>query len=195
MLAKTLLDRHYGSTPELCLALADVLAAQVAEIDADVVQVDEANLPGHPGEWKWALEGINRILDAVPGTPAVHLCFGNYGGQSIQKGSWDQLVDYLSNLRCDHVLLELAHRGNSELPYLGQVDPRIRFGLGVVDIKSTVVESAGLVAARIEEAARAVGEERIAFVNPDCGLWMLKRSVADRKIEALVAGRDAFAGS
>ena len=195
MLAKTLLDRHYGSTPELCLALADVLAAQVAEIDADVVQVDEANLPGHPREWKWALEGINRILDAVPGTPAVHLCFGNYGGQSIQKGSWEQLVDYLSSLRCDHVLLELAHRGNRELPYLGRVDPKIRFGLGVVDIKSTVVESADLIAARIGEAARALGEERIVFVNPDCGLWMLRRSVADRKIEALVAGRDAFAGS
>ena len=195
MLAKTLLDRHYGSTPELCLALADVLAGQVAEIDAEVVQVDEANLPGHPREWKWALEGINRILEAVPGTPAVHLCFGNYGGQSIQKGSWEQLVDYLSNLRCDHVLLELAHRGNREIPCLGQVDPKIRFGLGVVDIKSTVVESADLIAARIEEAARAVGEERIACVNPDCGLWMLKRSVADRKIEALVAGRDAFAGS
>ena len=194
MLAKTLLDRHYGSTPELCLALAGVLAGQVAEIDADVVQVDEANLPGHPQEWRWALDGINRILDAVPKTPAVHLCFGNYGGQSIQKGTWEQLVDYLSNLHCDHVLLELAHRGNRELPHLGRVDPKIRFGLGVVDIKSTVVESADLIASRIEEAVRAVGEERIAFVNPDCGLWMLKRSVADRKIEALVAGRDAFAG-
>ena len=194
MLAKTLLDRHYGSTPELCIALAEVLAGQVAEIDADVVQVDEANLPGHPQEWRWALEGINRILDAVPRTPAVHLCFGNYGGQSIQKGTWEQLVDYLSNLHCDHVLLELAHRGNRELPHLGRVDPKIRFGLGVVDIKSTVVESADLIASRIEEAVRAVGEERIAFVNPDCGLWMLKRSVADRKIEALVAGRDAFAG-
>ncbi len=195
MLAKTLLDRHYRSTPELCLALAEVLAGQVAEIDADVVQVDEANLPGHPQEWRWALEGINRILDAVPKTPAVHLCFGNYGGQSIQKGTWEQLVDYLSSLHCDHVLLELAHRGNCELPHLGRVDPKIRFGLGVVDIKSTVVESADLIAARIEEAAAAVGEERIAFVNPDCGLWMLKRSVADRKIEALVAGRDAFAGN
>ena len=195
MLSKTLLNRHYGSTPELCLALADLLASQVSEIDADIVQVDEANLPGHPDEWEWALEGMNRMLDAVQKTPAVHLCFGNYGGQSVQRGSWEKLIGYLSNLHCDHVLLELAHRGSWELPHLKEIDPKLRFGLGVIDIKSNVVEDADEIARRIDEAATALGEERIAFVNPDCGFWMLKRSVADRKIEALVSGRDAFAGS
>ena len=194
MLSKTLLDRHYGSRPELCLAIADLLAGQVAEIDAEVVQVDEANLPGYSGEWEWALEGINRVLDAVPARPAVHLCFGNYGGQTIQQGSWDRLIGYLSGLHCDHVLLELAHRSSRELPHLKEIDAKIRFGLGVIDIKSNVVESAEDVARRIEKAANVLGVERIACVNPDCGFWMLKRSVADRKIRALVEGRDLFEG-
>ena len=194
MLCKTLLDRHYGSRAELCLALADVLAAQVAQLDAEVIQVDEANLPGHTEEADWALEGINRVLDAVPTTGAVHLCFGNYGGQSIQQGSWEQLIHYISNLHCDHVLLELAHRGSWELASLAQIDPKIKFGLGVVDIKSNIVESAEDIARAIEEAAKAVGPERIAYINPDCGFWMQKRSVADRKIEALVAGRDLYEG-
>lgn len=192
MLCKTLLDNHYGSPKALCAALAEVLAAQVAHINADVVQVDEANLPGHPEEWEWALEGINQILRQVTTIPAVHLCFGNYGGQSIQQGSWDQLIEYLSELHADHVLLELAHRGNWELAQLQQIDPKIRFGLGVVDIKSTVVESAEQIARQIEETAAVVGVERIAYINPDCGFWMLKRSIADRKMEALVAGRDLF---
>jgi 5-methyltetrahydropteroyltriglutamate--homocysteine methyltransferase len=48
MLAKTLVDEHYRDLPGLAMAIADVLRAQVAEIDATVVQVDEANLPGHP---------------------------------------------------------------------------------------------------------------------------------------------------
>jgi 5-methyltetrahydropteroyltriglutamate--homocysteine methyltransferase len=52
------------------------------------VQIDEANLPGHPEEWEWAASAMNRVLDAVPSTPAVHLCFGNYGGQSVQSGTW-----------------------------------------------------------------------------------------------------------
>src|SRR5688572_2554097 len=86
MLAKTLLDLHYKSLPDLAMAIADALAEQVRHVDADVVQVDEANLPGSPEEWTWAAEAMNRVLDAVKTTPAVHLCFGNYGGQSIQKG-------------------------------------------------------------------------------------------------------------
>ena len=125
----------------------------------------------------------------------MHLCFGNYGGQTIQQGSWDQLIAYLSGLHCDHVLLEMAHRGSAELVHLKEVDADIRFGLGVVDIKSNVVETPDLIAARIDEAAGHIGAERIAYVNPDCGFWMLKRSVADRKLEALVAGRDRYLGA
>ena len=49
MLAKTLLDKHYGNVPDLAMAIADALAEQVAHLDADVVQIDEANLPGSPG--------------------------------------------------------------------------------------------------------------------------------------------------
>ncbi|MBI2504042.1 MAG: methionine synthase, partial [Candidatus Latescibacteria bacterium] len=124
----------------------------------------------------------------------VHLCFGNYGGQTIQQGTWEKLLTYLNGLHCDHVLLELAHRGNWELPFLRELAPEIRLGLGVVDIKSNAVESPEQIARRIEEAVEALGEERIAYINPDCGFWMLKRSVADRKIRALVEGRDLFAG-
>jgi 5-methyltetrahydropteroyltriglutamate--homocysteine methyltransferase len=192
MLCKTLLDNHYGTHAELSHAIADVLAGQLAGIDADVVQVDEANLPGHAEEWEWALEGMNRILDQVQTTAAVHLCFGNYGGQSIQQGSWKNLIDYLSGLHVDHVLLELAHRGNWELAALKEIASHVRFGLGVVDIKTNVVESAEDIARHIGETAKVIGEERIAYINPDCGFWMLKRSVADRKIAALVAGRDLY---
>src|SRR5688500_9462219 len=76
MLAKTLHDLHYRSPQKLAHALADVLAAQVKHLDADVIQVDEANLPGHPGEWQWAAETINKVLKAVPkkAKAAVHLC-------------------------------------------------------------------------------------------------------------------------
>ena len=79
-------------------------------------------------------------------------------------------------------------------PHLSEINSNINFGLGVVDIKSNVVESADEVAGRIQQAAKALGEDRISYINPDCGFWMLKRSVADRKIASLVAGRDEFMG-
>jgi 5-methyltetrahydropteroyltriglutamate--homocysteine methyltransferase len=194
MLAKTLLNKHYKDTAELAHAIAGVLARQVQHIDADVVQIDEANLAGHPDEWKWAADAINRVLDAVKGKPAVHLCFGNYGGQSIQKGSWAKLIDYLNALHADHVVMECAHRPAEELAVFRDLRPGIGLGLGVVDVKSTEVESAEEIARAIERAETILGPGRVKYVHPDCGFWMLKRNMADGKIRALVKGRDLFEG-
>ncbi len=194
MLAKTLLDHHYGKLPELALAIADALAEQVRHLDADVVQVDEANLPGNPDEWPWAAEAINRVLRAVKTVAAVHLCFGNYGGQSIQQGGWDKLINYVNALAVDHVVMETAHRPPNELEVFRELRPEIGFGLGVIDIKSTEIESADAVARAIERAAKMLGPERVHYVHPDCGFWMLKRNIADGKIRALVLGRDQYEG-
>ncbi len=196
MLAKTLHDRHYGSAEKVAHALAAVLAEQVKRLDADVVQVDEANLPGHPGEWKWAAAAINKVLRAVPkkAKAAVHLCFGNYGGQSIQKGTWAKLMDYLNALEVDHVVMECAHRPPAELAVFKDLRKDIGFGLGVVDIKRTEIESADEIARAIERAEKMLGRGRVRYVHPDCGFWMLKRNMADGKIRALVAGRDLYEG-
>ena len=194
MLAKTVINEHYPDASALAMAIAEVLAEQVSHLDADVVQIDEANLPGHPEEWQWASRAINTVLDAVPSTPAVHLCFGNYGGQVIQKGTWDRMIDYLNSLHADHIVIEMAHRDPAELAALKGLEPRIGLGIGVVDIKRTEVESADDVARAIERAERALGAGRVRYIHPDCGFWMLPRSVADAKIRALVAGRDLFEG-
>lgn len=194
MLARTLLDNHYGDFEALTLALADVLAAQVKDLPCACVQVDEANVPGSPEGAPVAQKAINRILDQVTGERAVHFCFGNYGGQSIQKGGWQPLLEFLNGLHADHLVLELAHRPESDLDALAGIDSRIKLGLGVVDIKVNHIETPDEIASRIERAAKKVGAERIGWVHPDCGFWMLKRSVADRKIEALVKGRDTFLG-
>jgi len=196
MLAKTLHDLHYRDAPKLAYAIAEVLAAQVKHLDADVVQIDEANLPGHPQEWRWAAAAINKVLKAVPkkAKAAVHLCFGNYGGQSIQKGAWGKLLDYLNALRVDHIVMECAHRPPEELAVFRELRRDIGLGLGVVDIKRTEIESADAVARSIERAEKILGRGRVKYVHPDCGFWMLKRNIADGKIRALVKGRDLYEG-
>ena len=194
MLAKTLVDHHYKRVPDLAMALADALAEQVRHLDAEVVQIDEANLPGSPDEWEWAAAAINRVLEAVKTVPAVHLCFGNYGGQSIQKGTWSKLMGYLNALKCDHIVMETAHRPSEELAVFRDLDPKIGLGLGVIDIKQTEIESADKVARTIERAEQIVGNGRVTYIHPDCGFWMLKRSIADGKIRALVEGRDLYEG-
>ena len=196
MLAKTLHDRHYRDPAKLAQAIAAVLAEQVRGLDAAVVQLDEANLPGHPQEWKWAAASINEVLKAVPKTAkaAVHLCFGNYGGQSIQRGGWAKLIDYLNALQVDHVVMECAHRPPQELAVFKELRKEIGFGLGVIDIKRTEIESPEQIARAIERAEKTLGRGRVRYVHPDCGFWMLKRSIADGKIRALVQGRDLYEG-
>jgi 5-methyltetrahydropteroyltriglutamate--homocysteine methyltransferase len=70
----------------------------------------------------------------------------------------------------------------------------IGFGLGVVDIKQTEVESADQIARAIERSEKTLGRGRVKYIHPDCGFWMLKRNMADGKIRALVAGRDLYEG-
>lgn len=194
MLAKTLVDEHYGNLQDLTMAIADVLRKQVAEIDSAVLQVDEANLPGHPQDADWVHEPINHVLSTVQGKKAIHLCFGNYGGQSIQSGFWRDMLPFLNRLVVDHLVLEFARRGFDELEVFKDLRQDISLGIGIIDIKDNEVESPELVAERIQYAVDTLGEERIRWVHPDCGFWMLQRSVADRKMEALVQGRNLFLG-
>ena len=91
-------------------------------------------------------------------------------------------------------MLELAHRPESDLDALADIDVSIGLGLGVVDIKVNHVETADEIASAIDRAQKKVGKGRIKYIHPDCGFWMLKRSIADRKIEALAKGRDKFLG-
>jgi 5-methyltetrahydropteroyltriglutamate--homocysteine methyltransferase len=195
MLAKVLIDRHYGDKAALCMAIAEVLRAQVAALDVDVVQIDEANLTGHPEDGNWAVAAINHVLDGIRGERAVHLCFGNYGGQTVQQGEYAHLLPIMNDLHADHLVLEFARRGYHELAVLRDLDPRIGVGLGVIDIKDNEIEAADEVARRIEHAERILGPGRVRYIHPDCGFWMLQRSVADAKMQALVAGRDLVLGA
>lgn len=194
MLAKTLLDRHYGDIRQLTMAVAQVLRGQVEAIDAPVLQVDEANLSGHPEDAAWAHEPINHVLNGAQGERALHLCFGNYGGQSIQTGFWANLLGFLNNLHVDHLVLEFARRGYDELEVFTDLRETIALGIGVIDIKDNEVESPDTVARRLEQALDVLGAQRIQWIHPDCGFWMLPRTVADRKMRALVTGRDLFLG-
>jgi 5-methyltetrahydropteroyltriglutamate--homocysteine methyltransferase len=194
MLSRVLLDCHYRERADLAMDIAEVLRQQLESVEADVVQLDEAYIVGHPEDTIWAAEAINRVLDGIPNETAVHICYGNYGGQTAQRGFWRDLIPFLNNLRADHLVLEFARRGYDELEVFQDLNPKISLGIGLVDIKDNEVESPQLIASRIEMIIKTLGEGRLKYVHPDCGFWMLHRSVVDRKMHALVQGRDLFEG-
>jgi 5-methyltetrahydropteroyltriglutamate--homocysteine methyltransferase len=194
MLARTLLDRHYGDFEQLLMGIADVLADQMADLNVACVQVDEANIPGNPDDAPMAAKAMNIVLDAIKTERAVHFCFGNYGGQTIQGGTWKALTGFLNELHCDHLVMELAHRPADDLQALKEIRPEIGIGIGVVDVKVNQIETPDEIARRIEAAEKVLGDGRVSWIHPDCGYWMLKRSVADRKTAVLAKGRDLYLG-
>jgi 5-methyltetrahydropteroyltriglutamate--homocysteine methyltransferase len=194
MLAKVTADAFYHDTEALALAFADVLAGEIASVEAEIVQIDEPNLPGTPADGAIAAKAINRILKAVRSVKAVHLCFGNYRGQTIQSGDYASLIRFMNDLECDHLVVETTRREFSDIEKLKELRPDLKIGIGVIDVKDSQIESAATVAGRIERLANALGEDRIAYVHPDCGLQHLPIPVADGKLHALAAGRNLFAG-
>jgi 5-methyltetrahydropteroyltriglutamate--homocysteine methyltransferase len=194
MLARVLTNLYYGDVAELSMDIARVLRRQLELVEAETVQLDEACIVGYPQDAAWAAESINHVLDGVLNEKAVHICFGNYGGQPVLRGFWRDLLPFLNSLRTDHLVLEFARRGYDELPLFSELDPKISLGIGLIDIKDNEVESPELIASRIELIVKTLGAGRLRYVHPDCGFWMLQRSVVDRKMRALVEGRDLFEG-
>jgi 5-methyltetrahydropteroyltriglutamate--homocysteine methyltransferase len=174
MLSRVLIDYHYRERAELAMDLARILRRQLESVGAEVVQLDEANIAGHPEDAGWAVEAINHVLDGIP--------------------IWRDLVPFLNQIRTDHLVLEFARRGYDELELFRDLNPNIRLGIGVVDIKDNEIETPQLIAGRIETIVKTLGEGRLKYIHPDCGFWMLHRSVVDRKMRALVEGRDLFEG-
>jgi 5-methyltetrahydropteroyltriglutamate--homocysteine methyltransferase len=192
MLERVLIDKHYRDREALVSALADLIAGQVREIEAEVIQVNDEFITGNPQDSVWVADALNRIFDVALHKSALHICFGNYNGQTVHQGTYAPLIEFINNLHIDHVLVELTRRGAEDLSALRDIRPEIGIGIGVVDVKSTVIETPDEIARAIEHAARVLGPNRLKYVSPDCGLWMHKRSVADAKLRALVAGRDLF---
>ena len=194
MLSRVLTNCFYKNVADLAMDIAGILRRQLELVEADIVQLDEASIVGYPEDAVWAAEAVNHVLDGVLNEKAVHICFGNYGGQPMLRGFWRDLVPFLNSLRTDHLVLEFARRGYEELDVLSDLNPKIALGIGLIDIKDNEVESPDLIASRIETIVKVLGAERIHYVHPDCGFWMLQRSVVDRKMQALVEGRNLFEG-
>ena len=196
MLCKTLMDQHYKQPAGAGDGDRAGAGAAGGGDRPEVLQVDEANIPGHPDEGDWAADAINLVLDAATRAKekGVHMCFGNYGGQSIQNGDVgeaDRLPEPAAlRPRRPGVRLPRLRRAG---PLQGPARPAHRPGPG----RDRHQGEHGRNAARKSRggsraAAKIVGAGRIKWVHPDCGFWMNKRSIADRKMEALVKGRDLF---
>lgn len=143
---------------------------------------------------EYGLDALNRALQDVQGTTAVHICFG-YAAIIHERPSGYSFLTELARCPCAQVSVETA-QSNLDCAVLGGL-PGKKILLGVIDLSSPEVETAATVAARIRRALPFVPAENI-IVAPDCGMKYLPHDIAFAKLQAMVAGarlvREELAG-
>jgi len=180
---------HYGGSRKL--AAMDYATAVNAEIrdlfaaGADIVQIDEPYMQARPEEAReFGLAALNRALEGVKGTTAVHICFG-YAAIIHSRPSGYSFLAELAGCSCRQISIETA-QSNLDCAILREL-PGKKIMLGVLDLSTSEVESPELVAERIRRALPHIKAEDL-IIAPDCGLKYLPRDAAFGKLKSMVAG-------
>jgi 5-methyltetrahydropteroyltriglutamate--homocysteine methyltransferase len=178
----------YPSDEEAAMDYAVAVNEEIRDLfaaGADVVQIDEPYMQARPERARvYGLRALNRALEGVKGTTAVHICFG-YAAVIHARPSGYSFLSELSECRCAQVSIETA-QSNLDCSVLKSL-PGKKIILGVIDLNDMTVETPEQVAARIRRALPYVRAENIV-VAPDCGMKYLPREVAFDKMKAMVEG-------
>jgi 5-methyltetrahydropteroyltriglutamate--homocysteine methyltransferase len=181
-------DDYYGAPDKLGMAYAEAVRGEILDLfeaGADVVQVDEPYMQARPEAARdYGLDALRHATDGLPGTAAVHICFG-YAAIIHDRPSGYSFLPELAATECDQVSIETAQSG-LDLAVLDEL-PGKTIILGVLDLSTDEVETPETVADRIRRAFPHAGAERL-IAAPDCGMKYLSRQAAYGKLEALVEG-------
>ena len=187
-------NEAYDDEAELAMDLAVAVNEEVRDLfaaGADVVQIDEPWLQSRAEKARrFALPAINRALEGVTGTTALHTCFG-YAHVVHDRPDGYPFLAELADCAADVLAIEAAQ---------SKLDPRVLEPIagktvivGVLDLSTEEAETPEQVAARIEAALTVIPEERLQ-VGPDCGMKYLPRDLAFAKLRALVEGARLVTG-
>jgi 5-methyltetrahydropteroyltriglutamate--homocysteine methyltransferase len=180
-------DDYYGSPEALALGYAEAVNEEIKDLfaaGADIVQLDEPYLQARPEPaHQYGVKVVNRALEGVTGTTAVHLCFG-YAAIIHDRPPGYSFLPELAECSCDQISIETAQSG-LDCSVLSALDGKTII-LGVLDLNDTTVESPETVAARVRRAVPYVPPERLVLA-PDCGMKYLPRDAAFGKLTAMTA--------
>jgi len=181
-------NAHYPDEDSLAMAYAEAVNEEIKDLfaaGADVVQIDEPYMQARPElARRYGLKALNRALEGVTGTTAVHLCFG-YAYIMKDKPAGYSFLPELENCLAHQVSIEAA-QPRLDLSILKEL-PSKTIILGAIDLNDPAVESAATVAGRIRAALEFVAPERLV-IAPDCGMKYIPRDLAFAKLSAMVAG-------
>ena len=178
-------NEYYRDKIELASKIASIINQEVRELQdngAKFIQIDEPALTTHPEEVEWAVDIVNEVTKGVHIKLGLHVCYSDY----------ITLSKYFDRLKYDQLALEFANRGFRDLDILKKLND-IEIGLGVIDVHNRSVEEESRVERAIEKAMKYVRPEKI-YINPDCGLKLLPREIARRKLQVMVSATRRLRG-
>lgn len=188
-MSQQVLNEYYPDEEALAFDCAVALNAEIKDIfaaGADIVQMDEPFLQARSDKAKeFGVEVVNRAVEGVEGTVALHICFG-YGFLVKNKPSAAySFLPELERANVSQVSVETA-QPNLDCSVLAEL-PSKTIILGVIDLGDLTVETPEQVAERTRRALPYVDAGRMVLA-PDCGMKYLPRDVAFAKMKALADG-------
>jgi 5-methyltetrahydropteroyltriglutamate--homocysteine methyltransferase len=178
----------YASEEEMALDYAAAVNEEITDLfaaGADIVQIDEPYMQARPEKARqYGRTVLNRALEGVSGTTAIHICFGYAAIIHVRPSGYSFLPE-LADTPVHQISVETA-QSKLDVSVLKKLEGKTII-LGVLDLSNMNVETPEIVAARIRRALPFVSAERIV-VAPDCGLKYLPRDVAFAKTKAMVEG-------
>ncbi|HTX07308.1 MAG TPA: hypothetical protein VME22_01790 [Solirubrobacteraceae bacterium] len=182
-------NEAYDDPDELVMDLAAAVNAEARALEAagaDVIQLDEPWLRNNPeAARRIAVAAIDRALEGLTATTAVHLCFGYAALMGDKKANRYDFLGELSDSVAQQISVEAA-QPKLDLGQLSELSPKA-IVLGVLDLGDASAESPDTVAERIRAALAHVPAGRLVPA-PDCGMKYLPRERAFAKLRALSAG-------
>ena len=176
----------YKSEEEAAMDYAVAVNAEIKDLfaaGADIVQVDEPYMQARPEKARqYGLKALNRALEGVKGTTAVHICFG-YAAIIHARPSGYSFLPELASCSCQQVSIETA-QSNLDTSVLTTL-PGKKIMVGCIDLSDMKVETPQQVVARVKRALQHVPKENV-ILAPDCGMKYLPREVAYGKMKAMV---------
>ncbi|WP_158915289.1 5-methyltetrahydropteroyltriglutamate--homocysteine methyltransferase [Caulobacter sp. S45] len=178
----------YATTEEMALDYAAAVNEEIRDLFAagiDIVQIDEPYMQARPDAAReYGLKALNRALDGIQGRTAMHICFG-YAQIIHERPEGYSFLPELAESNVQQISIETA-QSNLDTSVLEKLRGKTII-LGVLDLSTSEIESAEVVASRIRRALPYVNPEKV-IVAPDCGLKYLSRDVAFGKMAAMAAG-------
>ena len=193
----TIADAHYGRRPDMAMAFADILNAEVRELEAagvDVIQFDEPAFNVFMDDVKeWGIDALHRAAAGLNCTTAVHICYGygieeNLRWKDTLGSEWrqyEEIFPALNSSNIDQVSLECA---DSRVPAsLMRLLKDKELMVGVVAVTPDRIETPEDVAAVIRMALEYVDPERMLPCT-NCGMAPIPYETAVGKINSIAAG-------